>query len=336
METKQKTVSVIVPVYNTEKQLPRCIGSLRNQTYKELEILLIDDGSGDGSLKLCEKAAGEDKRIKVIRKENGGVSSARNEGLSQAGGELIMFVDSDDWIEPDMIERMVRAEKEFRVPLVICDYERTQEKRRQETLTKAGVLSSKEILWKYLEEDEEIRIPHSVWGKLFRRELIGTKRFPLIKRTEELLFSTGIFCEAKSCAYLPERFYHYCDERTDSLMHEADASHTVKQEIPLLLSQIQMIEEAGFKEEAQLSWVCFGKRLLYFYLAFRDKRLMQEARAVTQYAGRNRKKILKALSGGFVKKSDRLRIGLFTICPWAYYLIAPVIQNLQSMRKGKD
>lgn len=338
MDKGNGTVTVIVPVYNTKLQIERCIASIRNQTYQKLEILLVDDGSDDGSELFCDKAAGEDTRIKVIHKENGGVSSARNEGLNQASGEYVIFVDSDDWIEENMVYDMMQAAKQHDVPLVIGNYVRTIEEKvkkkkgnlereektsgTEETQKDAGkekLLSSAEILTFYLSEDEKIRIPHSVWGKLFSRELIGERRFPLIKRTEELLFSTEIFCDAGQGVYLQNAYYHYCDDREDSLMHGTDSVHTTETEIPLLLEQIKTIEHAGFKEQTELAYFCFGKRLLYFYLAFRDKMLKQEASLVKRYARQNRNRILASLKNKAEKKTDRLRIGLFVWWAEGYY-----------------
>ena len=102
-------ISVIVPIYNIVEYLPRCVNSIRRQTYRNLEIILVDDGSTDNSGALAEKMALEDKRIRVLHKENGGSSSARNLGLSKASGDYIGFVDSDDYIEPEMYERLLAA-----------------------------------------------------------------------------------------------------------------------------------------------------------------------------------------------------------------------------------
>ncbi|MGN0402302.1 MAG: glycosyltransferase family 2 protein [Acetatifactor sp.] len=102
-------ISIIVPIYNIMEYLPRCVQSLRAQTYQNLEILLVDDGSTDGTGELCEELAGEDERIRVFHKANGGSSSARNYGLARATGEFIGFVDSDDYVEPDMYERLHEA-----------------------------------------------------------------------------------------------------------------------------------------------------------------------------------------------------------------------------------
>ena len=108
--TKQPLISVIVPVYNIIPYLPRCVESLRTQTYENLEILLIDDGSTDETPALCDRLATEDERIRVFHKKNGGPSSARNFGLQQAVGEYVGFVDSDDYVDADMYERLRRGE----------------------------------------------------------------------------------------------------------------------------------------------------------------------------------------------------------------------------------
>ena len=99
-------ITVVVPVYNVKEYLEKSVGSIRNQTYKNLEIILVDDGSTDGSRELCDKFAGDDKRIRVIHKKNGGLSDARNCGIDNASGEFISFIDSDDYISENMIEKL--------------------------------------------------------------------------------------------------------------------------------------------------------------------------------------------------------------------------------------
>ena len=113
-------ISVIVPIYNVEKYLDRCVDSIINQTYKNLEIILVDDGSPDNCLAICDSWAEKDRRIKVIHKENGGVSSARNSALDIASGDYIGFVDSDDWIEPDMYEILIKNAKKYDADISRC------------------------------------------------------------------------------------------------------------------------------------------------------------------------------------------------------------------------
>ena len=113
-------ISIIVPVYNAEKYLNRCISSLLNQTYYNLEIILVNDGSTDNSKKICENAAKNDSRIKLINSVNEGVSLARNKGLKEANGDYISFVDSDDYVEPDYVEKMLLTLKSKKVDIVYC------------------------------------------------------------------------------------------------------------------------------------------------------------------------------------------------------------------------
>ena len=116
-----KKISVIIPVYNAEKYLKRCVDSVREQTYGNLEIILVDDGSPDGCPQMCDTFAAEDDRIKVIHKENAGVAAARNTGLAAAGGEYLTFVDSDDYIDPVMYAEMMKQAERGSCDLVMCD-----------------------------------------------------------------------------------------------------------------------------------------------------------------------------------------------------------------------
>ena len=118
-----KKISVIVPIYNSEDYIDRCVRSIVEQSYKNIEIILVDDGSTDNSSMMCDEWAKNDKRVKVIHKENGGVSSARNEGLKIAKGDYISFVDSDDYIDKKMIEKMLNQMEKGNTDLVICNYE---------------------------------------------------------------------------------------------------------------------------------------------------------------------------------------------------------------------
>ena len=121
---KNNLISIIVPIYNVEKYLKKCIDSIINQTYKNLEIILVDDGSPDNCGKICDEYAKKDNRIKVIHKENGGVSSARNVGVENATGEYIGFVDSDDYIEKDMYEVLINNLKKENADIsIISNYE---------------------------------------------------------------------------------------------------------------------------------------------------------------------------------------------------------------------
>ena len=115
-------ISIIAPVYQSERYLEILINSIINQTYLDWELLLIDDGSTDGSAEICDTYAQKDNRIRVVHKANGGVASARNKAMEMAGGEYLAFADSDDWVEPDWLERLYTTAREQEADIVVCDF----------------------------------------------------------------------------------------------------------------------------------------------------------------------------------------------------------------------
>ena len=210
-------ISIIVPVFNVSRYIDRCINSLVSQTYNDLEIILINDGSTDSSLKICNKWAEKDKRIKVIDKKNGGVSSARNVGLNVARGEYIGFIDPDDWVEPDMYKTMVEKLNKYDAAAVFCnfinrypDHSKVEINRKEELC-----LDSTEALSYCLKSPKRGGgYFTSIWNKLFRRSIV----FPygtLIYFTEGLtvgedeLWLFKVFnAEFKVCL-TSEAFYNY-------------------------------------------------------------------------------------------------------------------------------
>ena len=157
-------ISIIVPVYNVEAYLDRCMESILKQTYKRLEIILVDDGSTDSSREKCDAYAKQDSRIKVIHKKNSGLSDARNAGLALATGDYIGYVDSDDWIEPDMYQSLYDACAEHDAELAVCRYFREYQDRTEAGGTgKVVPLSRDELLKIYISGNDEYVIYNSVW-----------------------------------------------------------------------------------------------------------------------------------------------------------------------------
>lgn len=206
-------VSIIVPVYNVEKYLDRCIRSLCEQTLKDIEIILVDDGSTDGSGDICDTCSGMDHRIKVIHKTNGGLSSARNAGLEEASGQYIGFVDSDDDVEPGMYEQMYQLANEYKVDFVMSDYVRIRKDgyRFLKTLDiPVGYYDKekiKEIIYPNLIMGENLDYGPllSVWHCLYRHDFLrenGLKFDNEIKWSEDNLFSSVAGYCCKSFYYL--------------------------------------------------------------------------------------------------------------------------------------
>lgn len=203
---KQKT-SVIVPVYNSSEYITRCIDSVIGQKYADIEVVIIDDGSQDNSLAICKDIASKDSRVKVFSQPNCGASSARNSGLDISTGEYVMFVDSDDWIEPDMIDGMMNVFRDN--PEV------------QIVQTRVPADMKNQVGNQFLCCNEAIRclLEGSWWGpccKLIRRDLIGDTRFPEKTISEDYLFNYLLFNKANYIQYLDTCYYHRTD-RPDSL-----------------------------------------------------------------------------------------------------------------------
>ena len=203
-------ISVIIPVYKVEEYLDRCLESVVHQTYKNLEIILVNDGSPDRCPELCDAWAARDDRIRVIHKENGGLSDARNRGLRKARGRYIVFVDSDDWISLTMVETLWRAIERYGADMAICEYTEVTAgglcvKHTQEKLP-VEVLSQKAAM-KLLIEDE--RLTSHVWRKIYKRELIPEDIFPVNKYYEDSYIMHRLFLNCGKFVYLNDALYFY-------------------------------------------------------------------------------------------------------------------------------
>lgn len=223
-------ISVIVPVYNSINCLERCVASIRRQTYPELEILLIDDGSTDGTGKLCEELARQDGRIRVYHKENGGASSARNLGIARAEGEFLGFVDSDDYIEPDTYEKLREAYRETyaagkRVFAVQISRDEVEEDGTR--LPDVCIPPEERILCTsedFLKELLLHRGDCSFCTKLFPRELFEGHRFPEGELNEDFRLLVELLQELEGIVILPEQGYHVvCRKDSTTRKRTADS-----------------------------------------------------------------------------------------------------------------
>lgn len=218
---KEKLISVIVPIYGVESYLPRCIESICNQTYSNLEIILVDDGSPDSCGHICEDYAKQDARISVIHKANGGLSDARNTGLSMAHGNWISFIDSDDFLAKEMLEILYRRCIQDQSDMAVCDltyvdeYGRELQEMNRDTIVIDEVLSSQQALdklyaykyWYYV----------MVQNKLYRRELFSHILFPKGKLHEDEFVMFRIFEQCRRVSCVKGGFYYYT-KRSDSIM----------------------------------------------------------------------------------------------------------------------
>lgn len=212
------TISVIVPVYNSEKYLKRCIDSILNQTYKAIELILVDDGSPDNCGKICDEYAKKDKRVRVIHKTNAGVSAARNLGLEIASGNYATFVDSDDYIEPEMYSNMMEKVHQYNCDVVMCDCIKdfTDHSEIYTHDIRAGFYDKEQLINEYyphLLMMENVEYPATISNclTLFNRNKLGNLRYVVgVRYSEDLLFGAQLVYNTDSFYYMKEQaYYHY-------------------------------------------------------------------------------------------------------------------------------
>lgn len=221
-----KLVSVIIPVYNVEKYLPQCIDSVRNQTYKNLEIILINDGSSDKSGEICEKYSKTDSRIYVIHKENGGLSDARNAGLDYASGEYIFFLDSDDFIDLKTIDCMLHYLIKTKSDMALCNIQYVDETGQmmpkqdlfRDFHVKDGVWTQSQF-WNCCYKRGHI-VCTVQWNKLYKRKLFKNVRYPSGKVREDEFVIHQIVNQCNRIACVSESL-HYYRQRSKSIMSNA-------------------------------------------------------------------------------------------------------------------
>jgi glycosyltransferase involved in cell wall biosynthesis len=212
-------ISIIVAVYNIENYVSRCVDSILAQTYSDLQVILVDDGSTDDSGTICDKYAKKDNRIETIHKKNGGLSDARNAGIDKADGDYIGFVDGDDWIEPFMYEKMLGACLENNAEIAICRYNQIGgHPDWEEPDGKILSLTSEEAMNLYLCGNKQHVIYNSVWSKLFKRNTIEGLQFAVGRNSEDILYTTQAFCNAERFVYLDIPCYNYVCDREDSII----------------------------------------------------------------------------------------------------------------------
>ena len=238
-------VSIIVPIYNVEKYIERCMESLLKQTIKDIEIILVDDGSPDRCPQICEQKAILDRRIKVIHKVNEGLGYARNSGLEVAEGEYIAFVDSDDYIEHDMFENLYNEAKSKNADIVyggiFYDFENGQYK-KSPTVREKEIFETPENIRELLlgfvgnlpKEKKDTFMEVSVWKGIFRKQIFDDNNVRFVSErefiSEDLIFDIDFLMKTNRVVVVPECYYHYCiNQDSLSKVYRSDRFEKVKQ-----------------------------------------------------------------------------------------------------------
>ena len=312
---EMKKISVIVPVYNVEQYLDRCVQSILNQSYGNLEIILVDDGSTDESGKICDKYSTDYEMIRTIHKENGGLSSARNAALDVYTGDFVSFIDSDDWIEPDMYSNMMNIVNEDKSDIVICRRFRVDENNHK-TLENYMKYPSKAIM----NREEALAclmsfrgFDMSVCDKLFSNKVIDDIRFPYGKTCEDSFTTYKYFSNANIISYTQTSYYNYF-YRLNSITRNSSINKTV---IEATEEQRKYIinKYPKLKNEANTSCV-------YAYLSVYNSYLQRTRKCeeLRKYQDEVRNVISSVLSNKNISFTKKIQILLFVNCPKLYNL----------------
>lgn len=340
MQEGQIQISVIVTAYNIEKFLPRCVESLLAQTYRQLEIILVDDGSTDGTSAICDKYAGMHENVKALHRENGGPSAARNSGLAIATGEYIGYVDGDDWIEPEMYQEMLKACMETGAQIAICAYRQVGEGAEEICPTGSRVeMTRQEALEIYISGHPQYHIYHSVWSKLFERSLIEDVRFAEGRKSEDIMYTTWAMTRAQKCVFLDTPYYNYMVDRKGSIMNSQIHERRFQDEIPFWKEQIGYLQKAGMEELAQKASYQFYRRMLFYFIDFKDRGMGKSAKLLIRQLRADKNEIEKIYRLDFASTGDKVRMKFALALPRIYYIIvkiydAVIIPLRQKMEKG--
>lgn len=322
---KKDLVSVIVPIYKVEKYLRQCLDSIINQTYKNLEIILVDDGSPDNCPKICDEYARKDDRIKVIHKENGGLSSARNAGLDICKGEYISFIDSDDYIDSHFFSSLVSKAQSENADIVQCDFVDFFDGDNDFN----AVISSNDKVYSNLEMQKKIFEPDGyrnvvVWNKIYKKYLFNKLRFPNGKINEDEFTTYINFDNSKIICVLGSKMYFY-RKRENSIMggrfnyRRFDAIEAYKCRVEYYERKKQNNGEYKFLFKKSVEQLF--EKTKEFYFMIQDSRLD------------NKKELLDMLNSKikscsvFYNKSNFITLNYKKVCffskaPWLYFKMA--------------
>lgn len=320
-------ISVIIPVYNVEKYLDKCIMSVINQSYKNLEIIIVDDWSTDNSRVLCDKYAKIDNRIKVFHKKNGGLSDARNFGLKHATGEFIAFLDSDDWVDKDLYKILYDNIFKYKCDISVCKYKKVyNEDEKVDENNNIELLDNISALKKLHNVCDENRVQMIVaWNKLYKRELLNSEEFPIGKIHEDEFLTPQLLYKANKIVFSHRELIYY-RQNPNSIMNREfnikrlDYLYAIKQRNIFFKSN-------GLEDIYTLGINLYVRNIIIFYFNIKISQI------------ENKDKIMKLLKQELrtvkgvkeIENKNKIKINIFLISPNIYNLI---YMNLNPKFKG--
>ena len=321
-------ISVIVPVYNVEKYLERCFESIKNQSYKNIEIILVNDGSQDCSGEICEKLKKTDMRTKVIHKKNGGLSSARNAGLEIAEGEYIGFVDSDDWIDCNMYEALYNNINKFHTKISCCGRYNVDAKTGEKAIglcpENEELILVEEGLKRLLKWDN---IDSSAVDKLFHRSVFEHFRFPMGVISEDVAIMYQIFAWVGALSLVPLPMYYYYHRENSITMSKFDERKLVVLEHS---NKILDFVKEKYPGAEMAAYYFRYTQLIFVYDGIVNSRA---------YTDKNYKKLLYEISGEIKQNREKFKYYLVTRAQKSkaifvtYPILYIVLKRLRSKKK---
>lgn len=350
--TETPLISVIVTAYNVEPYIARALESVRRQTWQNLDIIAVDDGSTDETGRILDEASRQDPRVRVIHTANGGVSAARNAGLASARGEYIGFVDGDDYAHPEMYETMVRGMLATGAQLAAVNYREAvaqdesktapeAEARKKDASARIAALVENSILLRQQDAlryfirsgaegtDGKVVLHPSVWSKLFHQSVLKGNRFPEGTSAEDIPFTTYALCRARKVLYQPEPLYNYVKNRNESIMNSGRADRTLTQEIPAWRSHLALLDEAGFVRLCEESEYWFYRRMLFYEEDYRAcEETKDQARELEKRILSHKDRILELCSQKrYGRRGDSERLKLYVQSPQMYYRLSGIYEK---------
>lgn len=313
-------ISVIVPVYNVQAYLGACIESILKQTYSNLEIILVDDGSSDRSGEICDLYAKNDSRIIVVHKKNGGVSAARNTGIELSSGDYITFVDSDDTIDPDMYELLLDFALQYDADIAHCGYKHiVGEEVRLVHDTKEVIIQNEEEALRCLIGG--IKFGGSLWNKLFRRSLVADLRLREdIKTNEDILYNFEAFRRCSTTVFADYAKYNYIARVNESSCFVTPRINKLKDSCMVRETIYHGVENTSLSQTAGEQYIRALSGMYRYYAKAKDKnKYLEIAHELWD--------VCKNESG--IRGKMKLTALLIHFCPWGYRVTYKIYDKIR-------
>lgn len=311
-------LSIIVPVYNVEQYLDNCINSILNQTYRNFELILIDDGSPDKSAEICDKYRLLDNRIKVIHKKNGGLSSARNAGLEIATGKYIGFVDSDDWINKDMYDKMLNLAEKNEADIVQCEYLEVYDNKiimQPKENSEFEVSNKFDALEKIINFGQEHVNGVVSWNKIYKSYLFNDIRFPIGKLNEDEFTTYKLVHKSEKIIFLKEKLYYY-RQTPNSIMNKKFNVRRVDL-LEAIKELVIFLRDNEYTEFYELGLIRYEKLLVQFY--FKCQELINDNSDILKTISSSYKDYFKEfINNSSISKMHKMRNYIFYLNPNVY------------------